>query len=420
MKKAYKDIELPYGRKLVNLKIPNNNIIDILYPNVLPGVRDEKLEIEKALENPINSEKLSVLARGKKNAVILASDITRPVPTHKLLPPLIEELNKAGISNDEITVIFGLGYHRGHTESEMRKLIGEELSTRIKFMNHDVDNCKFVGTTSHGTPVEIFKPVLDSDFVIGTGNIELHYIAGYSGGNKALMPGVCSKNTIQTNHKMLLNPNAATGKIDGNPLRDDIEEVGKMGRVQFIFNVVLNSKKEIVKAVAGHPVDAHRAGISTIDSMFKRNIGEAADIVIASCGGYPKDINLYQSQKALDNSKYAVRDGGRIILVAECIDGIGGEIFEEWMNRANSVDAPVKWIQEEFVLGGHKAAVICSVLQKVPSYLISSIDEDSTKSLFFKYAKTPQAALDEALQELGADSRILILPYASATLPYIV
>lgn len=414
-----KCIELKYGKQEVSVNIPVNNILDIIYPNDLSGAQDENKEIIRALENPINSAVLSELVKNKKNVVILASDITRPSPSYKIIPPLVDEINKAGVTDNQITIIFGLGYHRKHTEKEVQRLLGEDIYKRIKYLDHDINQCVNIGTTSQGTPIEIFKPVLDSDFIIATGNLELHYMAGYSGGNKALMPGVCSKDTIQYNHNMMMKPGSQAGKIDGNPLRDDIDEVGKIANVGFILNVILNSKKEIVAAVAGDPIEAHREGIKTIDKMYKRPIPQLADIVIGSTGGYPKDINLYQAQKGLEHCSYAVKKGGRIILVAECKERLGEDTFEEWMMKAKSHKEPIKWIQEEFKLGAHKAAVICMTLDKASSYLISSFDKDETEEMFFKYADSIQTALEESLDELGADSKVLIMPYASSTLPFV-
>lgn len=414
-----KVIELKYGRDTVKVEIPEKNLMDIIYPQDLPGAENEVEEIRRALEDPYSSLRLKELAKGKNNIVILASDITRPSPTYKILPPIINELTLAGVTYDQITVIFGLGSHRKHTADEVKTLMGEEYYGKIKYLDHDVNECVNIGTTSKGTPVDIFKPVLDSDFVIATGNLEFHYMAGYSGGNKALMPGVCSRETIQSNHKMMTSPGAGTGIIEGNPLREDIEEVGKMGKVAFIANVILNSKKEIVRAVAGDPIVAHRAGIETIDQMYKRAIPYEPDIIIASCGGFPKDINLYQSQKGLDNAQNAIKKGGRIILIAESIEGFGEHTFEEWMTTGSNYKEPIKWIQEEFILGGHKAAAICMAIDKAPTYLISKYNKQETEKIFFRHAESVQAALDEAILELGNDAKVLVMPYANSTLPFI-
>jgi len=414
---GYKDISLKYGKGAVDVKI-DENMCTVLYPEDLPGVEDPMAEVSRSLVNPIDKAPLSDLVKGKKDVVILASDITRPSPSHILIPPIIDELNRAGISDDSIKIVFGLGYHRKHTDDEKKTLVGEEVFNRIKCIDHDIDDCVYVGTTKRGTPVEVFREVYNADFIIATGNLELHYKAGYSGGHKALLPGVCSKNTIEKNHVLMFSEGAMPGKIDGNPMREDIEEGGKLARVDFIVNAVLNSHKEIVKVVSGDPIKAHREGAKYIDKMYKRVIPEKADIVVASCGGYPKDINLYQAQKGLDNAQYSVIDGGTIILVAECREGLGEKLFSDWMVNSLSVDEPLKWIKEEFRLGAHKAAVICEVLKRADIYLVSSFDRSFTEKIFFKYAKTVQDALDEAIKKYR-DPEILVLPYANSTLPYV-
>ncbi len=412
-------IKLKYGNDYHTISVPTKNIMDIIIPEDLPGVPDQMEEVRRALREPIESAPLSVLAKGKENVVILCSDITRPSPSHLLVPPILEELNAAGVTDDKITVVFGLGYHRPHTEEEKKKLVGEEVYRRVKCIDHDRNNCVYLGQSSRGTPIWVFEPVAKADLIIGTANLEFHYKAGYSGGDKALMPGVCSKETIQANHVMMIRPGTMPGKADGNPMREDIEEIGRIAGVKFIVNPVLNSNKEIVKCVAGHPVKAHREGCKYIDMMYKRPIPEKADIVICCPGGHPKDINLYQAQKGFENASYAVKDGGIIILFAKCGEMLGEKTFEDWMFRATSVDDPVNWIQEEFVLGAHKAVVICLVLQKKKAYLISDIPDDITRKCFFEPAKSVEEALEKALAEMGPEAKILVMPYANSTLPFV-
>ncbi|MBK5261489.1 MAG: nickel-dependent lactate racemase, partial [Peptostreptococcaceae bacterium] len=413
------EVKLKYGTQYHNISVPTQNIMDILIPKDLPGASDQLQEVRHSIKEPICSEPLATLAKGKENVVILCSDITRPSPSYLLVPPILDELNAAGVTDDKITVVFGLGYHRSHTEEEKKKLVGEEVYNRIKCIDHDRNNCVYIGDTSRGTPIWIFEPVSKSDFVIATGNLEFHYKAGYSGGYKALMPGVCSKESIQANHVMMIRPGTMPGKIDGNPMREDIDEAGKMGGVKFIVNAVLNSKKEIVKCVSGNPTNAHREGCKYIDMMYKRPIPEKADIVICCPGGHPKDINLYQAQKGFENSSYAVKDGGIIILFAKCGELLGEATFEEWMMRAKSPDDPVKWIQEKFVLGAHKAVVYCMVLQKKKAYLISDLPDDLARECFFVPAKSVEEALDKALVEMGKDAKVLIMSAANSTLPYV-
>jgi len=412
-------VQLKYKSLYVDVVINDRNLYAILNPQDLPGLKDPFAEVRNAMDIPVNSPSLKELAKGKKRVVILASDISRPSPSHILVPPIVEELNQAGVEYSDIKVIFGLGYHRQHTEEEKKKLVGEEVYSKVRCIDHDINDCVYLGTTKRGTPVEVFRPVAQSDLLIATGNLEFHYKAGYSGGDKALLPGACSKKTIETNHVMMIRPGTMPGRAQGNPMREDIEEAGRIAGVDFIVNAVLNSHKEIVKVVAGDPVKAHREGVKYIDKMYKRNIREKVDVVIASCGGFPKDINLYQAQKGLENASLAVKDGGSIILLAECREGLGETTFEEWMLRAKTPHDCVRWIQQEFKLGAHKAAVICMVLERAKVYLVSGLDENLVRDIFFIPAKSVQQALDTALKQNGERAKVLVMPYANSTLPYV-
>lgn len=412
-------VRLKYGSSYLTVEVPRARIMDILEPEDLPGVDEPLEEVRRSQLNPIGSKPLSELAKGKENVFIICSDITRPAPSHLLVPPILEELNKAGVRDNQITLVFALGYHRGHSEAEQKKLVSEAVWQRIKCLDHDRNNCINLGQSSRGTPIDVFEPVTKADLIVATGNLELHYFAGYSGGDKALMPGVCSKATVQANHSMLFDPKARSGIIEGNPIREDIEEIGRRAGVAFIVNAVLNSRNEIVVCVAGDPIKAHREGCQYIDRMYKRKIPRQADIVICSAGGHPKDINLYQAQKAFENASYAVKDGGIIILAARCQELLGETTFDQWMRGAESIDDPIRRIQAEFVLGAHKAAVICQVLKDKKAYLISDMPDELTRKCFFTPADSVEEALDMALQEMGEEARVLIMPFANSTVPQV-
>ncbi|MDI6861857.1 MAG: nickel-dependent lactate racemase, partial [Pseudothermotoga sp.] len=369
-------VSLKYGEKQLQIDVPDHT--EILSPKTeFPGVDDPFGEVRRALDNPIESSTLTQIVENMKprKIAILVSDLTRPSPSHIIVLPILEQLNRAGVKREQIKIVFALGFHRKMSEEEMKKAVGEEAFEHYDCINHDINECVYIGETSRGTPVEVFRPVAESDLIIATGNLELHWFVGYSGGYKALLPGVCSKRTIEKNHSLMLSEGAVAGNIN-SPVRLDIEEAGAMTNVKFIVNVVLNSKKEIVKAVAGHPITAHREGVKYIDAMYKVPIKKKYDVVIVSCGGFPKDINLYQAQKGLDNASHAVKDNGTIVLIAECREGFGERTFEEWMRKAKSPDEPLQWIRSNFVLGGHKAVGFCRVLKKTDIFLCSSMDEN--------------------------------------------
>ena len=392
-------ISIPYGKDKTILDIPEDNILDIVQGGDSFSGKDEKEVISRAIADPIGSDLLSEIARGKTSACILVSDITRPSPSYKFLPQLIEELNSAGIPLSNIKVILGLGIHRPHTDKEKAKLVGDYIFENIRVIDSDPKKAKIIGKTSSGTPVEVFEEALSCDLLIATGNIEYHYFAGYSGGAKAVMPGVCTRNSIQANHSMMLDERAASGRYKDNPVRDDIEEAGKMAGIDFIFNVILDDSKNIIDAVAGKNNEAWLEGVKRYESIYSREVESPADIVIASPGGYPKDINFYQSQKALENIKDIVKPGGVIILLASCSEGFGEDTFEEWMGQAKDYEAISKRLKERFVLGGHKAVAVSKVISEKKVYLCSEFDRLATEDMGFLKLVDVQQYLNKAIED---------------------
>ncbi|MEZ5124808.1 MAG: nickel-dependent lactate racemase [Thermoleophilia bacterium] len=372
----------------------------------------EQAEIRRALAEPIGAPRLRELAAKAGSAVIVVSDITRPCPSYKFLPALLEELRP--LPPERITIIFALGGHRLHTREEQVALVGEEVaSSGVRLLDLDNTDVVPVGTTTRGTRIEVFKPYLDADLRICTGNIEYHYFAGFSGGAKAVVPGVCSYTAIRDNHRMMLEPTARAGILEGNPVRDDIDEAGGMIGIDYIFNVVLDEQKRVLHAVAGHYLEAHRVGVRLYDERCDLSVPEAADIVIASPGGKPKDINLYQAQKTLDNVAGAVRDGGIVILVARCREGFGQKYFEEWMTNMGTPQVLIDRIQREFVLGGHKAAAIAGLLARVSVYLVSEFSPDVVRAMCMTPFDSVDGALAAAFGELGPAARCLVVPHGN-------
>lgn len=406
-----------YGKGTMEFSIPRKNLMAVLEPNHMTPARSGEDEIRHALAHPIGTPRLSDIVHPGEKVAIITSDVTRPMPSKLALPPLLEELEAAGVDLGHVTIVFALGSHRKQTPEEHKYLVGEDVYARVRCLDSDGKDCRNVGTTSRGTPVDVFTPVADADRVICLGNIEFHYFAGYSGGAKALMPGVSSRAAIQANHRDMVRHDARAGALDDNPLRQDIEEAATLRPIDFILNVVLDEKKNVLKAVAGHYQQAHREGCRFLDGIYKVSIPAKADIVVVTPGGYPKDINLYQAQKALDNSKNAVRDGGVVILAAACTEGLGEAVFEEWMLNATSVDQLIHDIQERFVLGGHKAAAIALVMKKAGVSLVSDLEPEFCRSMFFEPHASVDAALQAALEKLGLDATVLFMPYGGSTLP---
>ena len=408
---------LGFGTVSQSVEVPDENIINVLLPNEIGvSVKGEQLVIE-ALKSPIGTPRLSEIVKPGEKVVIITSDITRPVPSCKIIPHVLEELDGAGIKPEDITIVFALGCHRKQTQEEMKKLVGEEVYNKILCIDSDPEDCVNLGTTEMGTPVDITKVVALADRRICIANIEYHYFAGYSGGAKSVMPGVSSRKAIQNNHSRMVLPEAAAGQIEGNPVRKDIEEAIKYAPIDFIVNVVLDEHKEIIKAVAGHYITAHREGCVFLDLMYRKEISELADIVIVSQGGAPKDMNLYQTQKALDNAKHAVKKGGVIIVVGSCKEGLGEHVFEEWILSAPSAKSMIERIKVDFQLGGHKAAAIAMVLEDADIYLVSEMDADLVRNIFLMPYGTVQEALDAAFVKMGSGASVLVMPYGGSTLP---
>lgn len=409
-----------FGTGFQEVEVPDKNLIAELHANDVPAELTGEAEVKRALLEPIGSPRLKDIVRPGEKIAIITSDITRPMPTSKVMPALLDELYAGGVRKEDVTLVFALGSHRKHTEAEQKKLAGERAWNEIKCVDSDPDDCVHYGTTSRGTPVDITRVVAEADRRICLGNIEYHYFAGYSGGAKAIMPGVSTRAAIQANHSRMVLPEAKAGALETNPLRMDIEEAGAMVGIDFIVNVVLSEHKEILKAVAGDATEAHRAGCRFLDRLYRKELKEPADIVLVSQGGAPKDLNLYQTQKALDNAKHAVKDGGVIILIGSCKEGLGEKTFEQWMTEADSAHSLIERIGREFKLGGHKAAAIAMVLERAEVDLVSELDDDFVRSIFLKPYKTAQEAFDHAFSKLGSDARVLAMPYGGSTLPTVV
>ncbi len=410
-------VSFNYGYDSMALDIPGENYMGTLNPEDTKELENPTLEVKKALANPIGSKKLKKLVSPKDKIVILVSDISRPCPSYILLPPILEELKEAGVSKDQITIVFGLGVHRKHTEEEKKRLVGEEVYNQVKCIDHDIDNCVKIGITKRGNEVFIFKELLEADFIIATGNLEFHYFAGYSGGAKAVAPGVCGRKTIAGNHKNFLDSGAKAGKIKGNPIREEIEEIGEMVGIDFIVNAVLNSHKKVVKVVAGEVTNAHREGAKYIDDMFRVEIDKLADIVITSPGGYPKDIDLYQTHKAMENASLAVKTGGILIVVGECVDGLGEGKFADALNGKLSPQELIEELKNNFILGRHKASRIANISLNSEIYLVSNLADEIKKNLFIRSFNSLEEAFSEAIKVQGEKASVLVIPYGGSTLP---
>lgn len=410
-------LEFGFGEGVQAVEVPDRNLLGVLMANEVPKGLTNEAEVARALAHPIGTPQLGEIVHPGEKIAIVTSDITRPCPTWRIMPALLDELYAAGCRREDIALVFALGSHRHHTPEEQRKLAGERAWAEIRCVDGDPSDCVHMGATDCGTPVDITRIVAEADRRICLGNIEYHYFAGYSGGAKAIMPGCSTREAIQSNHRMMVREEAHAGNLDSNPLRQDLEQAAAICGVDFIVNVVLDEHKQIVRAVAGDLVEAHREGCKFLDQMYLKKIDSRADIVLVSQGGAPKDLNLYQTQKALDNAKHAVKPGGTIILIGSCREGLGEKVFEQWMLSAPTPESMIERIGRDFQLGGHKAAAIAMVLKNAEIYLVSELDDDFVEKIFLKPAKSAQDALDRAFARLGPDATVLAMPYGGSTLP---
>ena len=414
-----KKIPLAFGSTAIELDIPERNILSIILPSEPEKKEDAAFLIKKALENPIKSRRLSEIVNPDSRVAIVVSDVTRPAPTAKILPPLLEELYLGGAKNENITIVFALGLHRLQTEEECRQLVGKEVFEKIRCIQHDRKRCRMLGETSFGTPVEVFEEVIDSDVIISTGALEFHYYAGYGGGGKSILPGVSSEKSILSYHSFyskFFEGDPLSGRAD-SPARQNIEEAARIAGLDFIVNVVLNSKKEIVAAIAGDFIEAHRKGTEIVDSMYKVPV-VPADAVIVSCGGFPKDMNLFQATKSLENAIFAVKKGGSIVLVAECDEGIGDRVYERWSRECKTPDEAIQKFRKCFEFGGHKAATVGRAAKDFKLYLVSKLPETESRSAFFIPVKSIEEALEKIFSE-NPDAKIHVMPNGGWTLPVI-
>ena len=410
-------VNLAYGHQRLHVLLPQNNLLAVVEPRRPGRTAAEAALLRSALEQPLGSPCLRELRRAGPQVAIITSDLTRPCPSDRLLPYLLEELAAAGVDDTGITVVIALGLHRAMTREELEQTVGPKVYRRVKVINHNPQDVVRLGQTSRGTPVEIFRPVVDADIRVCVGNLELHYFAGYSGGVKAILPGCASRATIQANHAMMIEPQAAAGRLEDNPVRADLEEGAAMAGVDFVLNAVVDSQHRIVGAVAGDATVAHRHGCERVAEQGVSVIPQLADIVLASAGGFPKDLDLYQAQKALDNAAHAVRDGGIVILLAECVEGLGNKTFESWMLEARSPEDILTRLQREFALGGHKAAAVASVLKRAAVYLVSALPQELVETCGLRPFAAIEQAIEAALDQIGPTARILVLPEGGSVLP---
>lgn len=428
-----KEINMNYGQGTMKAFIEEKNLLEVIESNSFKQDKTEDEIISEALYNPIDSKRLKEIVKEGETVCIIISDITRSwQKPHKFLYKIVEELNAGGVKDEDIVFLSAQGTHRKHTRAEHEILLGEELSKRFEVYDHDCfdgDNLTYLGETTYGTPVIVNKKAMECNHIVITGAIVYHFLVGWSGGKKSILPGISSFKTISLNHSLSLNvglgsgtrESVFSGNIIENPVHEDMMEAAAMVKPTFMFNVVMGPGGNIAGAVAGNYITAHEAGRKLVDSIDGVAIKNKSDIVIASAGGTPKDINLYQSIKTLINAKEAVVDGGTIIVLAQCSEGIGEvkDINDMILNFDNMLDRE-KDLRENYTISKYVGYFFCETGEKYKLILVSEIDPVLLKNTKIILTKTLEEALKIAYGEDDKNLTINLMPHGATTLPKLI
>lgn len=418
MRKIY----LAYGRGDLAAEISDDIPVEIISPSSIQPSHSPAYVVNHAIENPVGDICMEKLSKDI-NVSIAINDKTRPVPHEYLLPPLLDFLHKAGVSDHNVTFIIATGTHLPMKPHEFTKILPRDIVDRFNVISHDCDDDSQlidIGITSYNTRVQVNKHFYNSSMKIVVGNLEPHHFAGYSGGYKTASIGLTSRRTINENHAHLLNPLSKAGNYQNNPLRQDIEEIGRAIGVDLALNAILNHEKQIVDVVFGTPKAVIQAGIPITNKICQTPVKQSFDIVIASCAGYPKDINLYQAQKGLTHAAMITRDGGTVILVAECEEGVGSASYENFMVDVKTPQQVFDKFQKEgFLVGPHKAIQFAMASSRINVILVSSINSEKVQRLLLTPSPTLVDAIRVALKTAPMNPRIAIMPSATNTVPYI-
>lgn len=411
-------LQLPYGQTHLNISAPADAVV--AKPGSLPAVPDARAAVADAIAAPIGSPRLRDLARGKTTATIVINDITRPTPTQLLVEELLAELGCAGIRDADVTLLVATGNHRPNTPDELAHMVGSALAERLRIVNHDgadASQLVVIGTTPRGVKVDVNRLVVESDLTILTGTIAPHQTAGFSGGRKSIMPGVASHEALRTHHSYPIRSLLPVmGQIEHNHFHEEAVAAARMVGVDFIVNAVKNIDGDVVAVVAGDLEAAHLRGVELCKESWQVTLPQQFDISIVSAGGYPKDIDLHQAQKAISAAELVTRKGGPIVVVAECRDGTGK--FAKALHKAASPqDVIDRFLTEGFQADEHtsKAFLFARALVDHPIFIVSDqLAVDDVDGMFMTCVRPSSVdALVASLCSPSAISRsVLVAPNA--------
>ncbi len=414
--------ELAYGKGKLSFTLPEGVIPAVVVPNDRPGLADPLAAAREAMKNPVGTPPLvrMLLDAAPKSVVVVVNDITRPTPYTTMLPPLLEAFREAKIKDEQVTFLVATGIHDVHTDAQNREIYGDEIVDRFKVISHDAfkpETHTFMGTFKSGYPFYVNTLAKEADFLITLGVVMPHYFAGYSGGRKSILPGLAGKDTVEKNHARMVELMDNLPGIDENPVSLEMIEAARQVGVNFVLNVVVNDRQEVVSVHAGDLEKAWRSAVDISSAMFEVPFEKQVDICVTCASGYPRDINAYQAQKALDHADRITREGGTIILAAECPAGYGEHVFEEWMNRGWTPEKIMDEVKANFVMGGHKAYGFAKVAAGKEYWLISEFSEKDTNALFAVKAASLQDAVDAAAKKHGLGATWVFMPEGSVSLP---
>lgn len=413
---------VPYGNTQMSFSLPGGVHTEIIEPVEVPAAADPLGAVEEALDRPVGGVSLASF-QSVRTVAIAINDRTRPIPYAHLLPPLLRKLESLGLRPESIRLFIAAGTHAPMLPEEYHSVVPEDVLSRYSVLCHDADdlgNLLYLGTTSRRTPIWANRLFVEADLKIVVGNLEPHQFQGFSGGVKGAAIGLAGRKTIDANHSLMLDPNARLGCYADNPARQDVEEIGRRLGVAFALNAILNGGKKIIHAIAGEPRAVMEAGIPSCLRLCQVPVGDRFDLVVASPGGHPRDLNLYQSQKAFAHACQVTKGGGVVILVAACPEGPGSKGYQDWLVGKRSVGEVLASFEGEgFRVGPHKAYLLARDAKHVRLVLVSDMNPHQVERLLLTPAASVDAAIGHVLPEWTSDSRIGIMPRASSTIPYV-
>ena len=412
-------IKVPYYKQAVEIEINDKNLKRVLVSKAheYESGKTESRIIIDAMENPIGSERLEILARGKKDMVIITSDHTRPVPSSITLPLILSAVRSVNPEID-ITIAISTGSHRDMTKEEMTAKFGADLVAKEKFfMHHCNDPAQMVslGILDTGLNAEVNRVIVETELLIAEGFIEPHFFAGFSGGRKSVFPGMASLDCIRANHcaEYIASGKARTGMLDGNPIHNEATEMARLAKLSYILNVVLDGDKKIIKAFAGDFEKAHRAGCDFVTGLSSVQAAPA-DIVVTTNGGYPLDQNIYQSVKGMTAAEAVCREGGVIIMIASCSDGHGGDSFYKTFKNASSPEEVTASIintgRTDTVIDQWQSQILARVLTKCRVIMVTDMcEKDVVETFMMKHAENFDEALETAYCLTSPDASVTVI-----------